>query len=176
MSPLRLCVHNRRETKKTTGLDMAVLTQVHKGSNPESLHVIFVHGLGGEAQSTWMHNPADHTTLWPSWIGEDVGCHVWVAGYGAALSGWTDAAMHLTDLGEALFAALQAERSLQGSRLVLIGHSLGGLVIKSGMTQAASLGDPRRMTLLNKVAGVVFVATPHQGSSLATVQTSYASS
>ena len=148
---------------------MATLTQVHTAKKPEALHVIFVHGLGGEARSTWMHNPADHTTLWPLWIGEDVGCHVWVAGYGAALSGWSGAAMHLADLGEALFAALQAEPSLLGRRLVLIGHSLGGLVIKSGMTQAASLGDPRRMTLLDTVAGVVFVGTPHQGSSLAKV-------
>jgi len=75
--------------------------------------------------------------------------------------------MHLADLGEALFAALQAESTFQGNRLVLIGHSLGGLVIKSGMTQAASLGDPRRVALLDTVAGVVFVGTPHQGSSLA---------
>lgn len=148
---------------------MTTLTQVHTVQEPEALHVVFVHGLGGEAHSTWMHNPRDHTTLWPNWIGQDVGCHVWVAGYGAALSGWTDAAMHLTDLGEALFAALQAEPSLHGRRLVLIGHSLGGLVIKSGMTQAAALGDPRRMTMLDKVAAVVFIGTPHQGSSLATV-------
>lgn len=148
---------------------MATLTQVHTVQEPDALHVVFVHGLGGEARSTWMHNPQDHTTLWPNWIGEDVGCHVWVAGYGAALSGWTDAAMHLTDLGEALFAALQAEPSLHGRRLVLIGHSLGGLVIKSGMTQAAALGDPRRMMVLDTVEGVVFVGTPHQGSSLATV-------
>ena len=148
---------------------MTALTQVHTDPAPNALHAIFVHGLGGEARSTWMHNPADHTTLWPNWIGEDVGCHVWVAGYGAALSGWTDAAMHRTELGEGLFAALQAEPRLQGRRFVLIGHSLGGLVIKSGMTQAASLGDLRRMTLLDSVAGVVFVGTPHQGSSLATV-------
>ena len=151
---------------------MATLTQIHTAHEPDALHVIFVHGLGGEARSTWMHNPTDHTTLWPTWIGEDVGCHVWVAGYGAALSGWTDAAMHLTDLGEALFAALQAEPSLLGRKLVLIGHSLGGLVIKSGMTQAMSLGDPQRMKLLDTVAGVVFVGTPHQGSSLATVANS----
>ncbi len=148
---------------------MATLTRVHKASVPDALHVIFVHGLGGDARSTWMHNPKDHTTLWPSWIGEEVGCNVWVAGYGAALSGWTDAAMHLADLGEALFAALQVEQDLQGHRIVLVGHSLGGLVIKSGMTQAEVLGDPHRLTLLERIAGVVFVGTPHQGSSLATV-------
>lgn len=119
---------------------MTILTRIHKASVPDALHLVFVHGLGGEARSTWMHNSRDHTTLWPSWIGEEVGCNVWVAGYGAALSGWTDAAMHLSDLGEALFAALQVEQDLQGNRIVLVGHSLGGLVIKSGMTQAQSLG------------------------------------
>jgi hypothetical protein len=61
-----------------------------------------------------MHDPKDDTSLWPSWIGEDVSCNVWVAGYGAALSGWTNAAMHVVDLGEALFAALQVEPGLQG--------------------------------------------------------------
>jgi len=147
---------------------MATLTRVYETSSPDALHVIFVHGLGGDARHTWMHNSKDHTTLWPNWVGEDVGCHVWIAGYGAALSGWTDAAMHLAELGEAMFAALQVEQSLQDRRIVLVGHSLGGLVIKSGMTQAQSLGDPKRLALLERIAGVVFVGTPHQGSNLAT--------
>jgi pimeloyl-ACP methyl ester carboxylesterase len=148
---------------------MTILTRVHKASEPDALHVVFVHGLGGDAQSTWMHNPKDTATLWPSWIGEEVGCNVWVAGYGAALSGWNDAAMHLAELGEALFTSLQVEQNLQGHRIVLVGHSLGGLVIKSGMTQAQALGDPLRVTILERIAGVVFVGTPHQGSSLANV-------
>lgn len=148
---------------------MTILTRVHKASVPDALNLVFVHGLGGEAHSTWMHNPKDDTTLWPSWIGEEVGCNVWVAGYGAALSGWKDAAMHLSDLGETLFAALQVEQDLQDHRIVLVGHSLGGLVIKAGMTQAQALGAPLRVTLLERIAGVVFVATPHQGASLATI-------
>lgn len=148
---------------------MTILTQVHKALEPDALNVVFIHGLNGDARSTWMHNPKDATALWPNWIGEEVGCNVWVAGYGAALSGWTDAAMHLSELGEGLFAALQVEQDLQGHRIVLVGHSLGGLVIKSGMTQAQALGDPLRVTLLEQIVGVVFVGTPHQGSNLATV-------
>lgn len=148
---------------------MATLTQVYEATIPGALHVVFVHGLGGDARSTWMHNSKDHTTLWPNWIGKDAECNVWVAGYDAALSGWTNAAMHLTDLGEALFAALQVERGLQERRIVLVGHSLGGLVIKSGMTQAQVLGDPQRLLLLERIAGVVFIGTPHQGSGLASV-------
>jgi pimeloyl-ACP methyl ester carboxylesterase len=148
---------------------MASLTQVHKSAKPDALNVIFVHGLGGDSRLTWMNNPRDHATLWPCWIGEDVDCNVWIASYGAALSGWTDAAMHLVDQGEAFFAALQAEPNLQGRKIVVVGHSLGGLVIKSGMTQAQTLGDSRREAVLADVAAVVFIGTPHQGSILATI-------
>jgi pimeloyl-ACP methyl ester carboxylesterase len=148
---------------------MDTLKQVHTASTANALNVIFVHGLGGDARLTWMHNPKDHTTLWPTWIGEDADCNVWIAGYGAAISGWTEAAMHLRDQGEALFAALQAEPRLRQGQLVMIGHSLGGLVIKSGMTQAQTLGDTRREAVLARIAAVVFIGTPHQGSSLATL-------
>jgi hypothetical protein len=78
--------------------------------------------------------------------------------------------MHLADLGEALITALQVEHGLQGRRIVLVGHSLGGLLIKSGLTQAANtLGGAHRQKLLNQIAGVVFIGTPHQGANLATL-------
>jgi len=148
---------------------MTSLTRVCKSSLQDALHVIFVHGLGGDARFTWMQNKKDDTTLWPSWIGAELECNVWVAGYGAALSGWTDDASHLVDLGEALFAAVQVEKDLRDRRIILVGHSLGGLVIKSGMTQAQALQDQARLALLEKIAGVVFVGTPHHGSNLATI-------
>ncbi|EKB21864.1 hypothetical protein HMPREF1170_02126 [Aeromonas veronii AMC35] len=148
---------------------MSTLTKIYDASVSDATHVIFVHGLGGDAHSTWMNNANNPSTFWPGWVGEDAKCCVWVADYGAAISGWTDDAMHLADLGEALFAALQVEQSLQSSRIVLVGHSLGGLIIKSGMTQAQSLGDPKRLALLKRIGGVVFIGTPHQGASLATV-------
>ena len=152
---------------------MAQLTQIHAVSNLDALHVIFIHGLGGDARSTWMHDPDDQASLWPIWVGEDFECNVWVAAYGAAISGWTDDAMHLAELGESLLASIQAEPILKNRSLVLIGHSLGGLVIKAGMTQAAAqvatLGDQQRTELLNSIAGIVFIGTPHQGSNLATI-------
>lgn len=146
-----------------------MLTQVHQASSQDALHVIFVHGLGGEARTTWMSNSADPSTLWPVWIGEDVGCNVWVAGYDASPTAWESGALHLVDLGETLFTALQVEQGLQGQSLVLVGHSLGGLVIKSGMTQAEHLAAPQRLQLLERITGVVFIGTPHQGADLATI-------
>lgn len=151
------------------GLRVAKLTQVHQASSQNALHVVFVHGLGGEARATWMCNSADPTTLWPVWIGEDVGCNVWVAGYNASPTAWVNETTSLADLGETLFAALQAEPGLKDQSLVLIGHSLGGLVIKSGMTQAEHLAAPQRLQLLERITGVVFIGTPHQGAHLATI-------
>lgn len=148
---------------------MAKLTQIHQASSQNALHVVFVHGLGGEAQATWMCKSADPTTLWPVWIGEDVGCNIWVAGYNASPTAWINETTSLADLGETLFAALQVEPSLKDQSLVLVGHSLGGLVIKSGMTQAEHLAAPKRLQLLERIAGVVFIGTPHQGAHLATI-------
>lgn len=116
-----------------------------------------------------MNNPNNDSTFWPNWIGEDVECNVWIAGYEAAISEWTSSAMHLADLGDTLFAALQVEEGLGIEKIVLVGHSLGGLIIKSGMTQAKALGNLERMRLLERIAGVVFIGTPHQGASLATL-------
>jgi hypothetical protein len=67
-----------------------MLTNVHKDPIPDALQVIFIHGLGGDAQTTWMHDAKDEASFWPRWIGKDVGCNVWVAGYSSAPSGWTD--------------------------------------------------------------------------------------
>lgn len=148
---------------------MAELTRIHSTESSEAINVVFVHGLGGHAHETWMCDPLDENTLWPKWIGEDANCNVWIIGYDAALSGWTKDAMHLQDQGIALMSALLYEDELAGRPLLLVGHSLGGLVIKSGMVQGETLDDPRFLLLLKSIAGVVFVGTPHQGSGLANV-------
>ncbi|MCQ9391395.1 alpha/beta fold hydrolase [Pseudomonas viridiflava] len=150
---------------------MAELTCIHEAASPEAVHVVFIHGLGGHFRGTWMSNAKDHTTLWPQWLGEDTCSTVWLLSYDAALSGWTGDAMHLADQGVALMTALTHEKALQGKRLVLVGHSLGGLVIKAGMTHVATQHSPRLSPALNSISAVVFVGTPHQGANLATVAT-----
>ncbi|NEW91569.1 hypothetical protein DY468_06320 [Rhodopseudomonas sp. BR0M22] len=49
--------------------------------------------------------------------------------------------------------------------IVFVGHSLGGLIIKKLLQNAESLGVERYRRVLEATRGVVFVATPHQGSS-----------
>lgn len=118
-----------------------------------------------------MSNKKDHTTLWPQWVGKDCDCSVWVLGYDAALSGWAAGAMPLVRQGTSVLDRLASEPRLQGQSLVLVGHSLGGLVIKSAVVNGMTHGVPRYEALLRQVRGVVFVATPHSGSQIANVAT-----
>src|SRR5690606_32399563 len=130
------------------GTEMAELTRIHSSESPDAINVVFVHGLGGDALQTWMRDAADDSTLWPKWVGEDAKCNVWVRGYDASTSAWTGQAMHLADHGVAFMSELLFESALRDRPLVLVGHSLGGLVIKSGMVQAATLGDQKFRPLL----------------------------
>jgi pimeloyl-ACP methyl ester carboxylesterase len=153
---------------------MAELSRVHSTESPKALNVVFIHGLGGDARMTWMHDPQDIATLWPQWVGQDAQCNVWVLGYDAAFSGWRKGAMPLPEQGTALMSALLYEPDLLDRPLVLVGHSLGGLVIKSGIVNAENLGDPRFQRVMQALAAVVFVGTPHQGSGLATLTVRFA--
>lgn len=149
---------------------MATLEQIHMPrTQAVKPHVIFLHGLGGDARSTWMHNPADHATLWPQWLGEKCDCPVWLMGYDAALSAWSEEAMPLEMQATAVLDKWLNEPLLRDQPVVLVGHSLGGLVIKAALSTAAMPGMARLRPVLEQVKGVVFLATPHFGAELATL-------
>lgn len=132
-------------------------------------HVVFVHGLGGDARETWMHDPKDPATLWPRWVAQDTGCPVWLLGYDAGLSGWRAGAMPLPFQGNAVLEALSTAPGLEGQPLVLIGHSLGGLVIKTALQDVVNGGVARFQWVMECLKGVVFIGTPHFGADLATL-------
>ena len=148
---------------------MATLTPIIGAKNNESLALVFVHGLGGHDHQTWMYDPKNKETLWPTWLAEDTGCATWTVGYDAGLSAWRESAMPLPDQGNTLIDRLASKPELKGQPLVLIGHSLGGLVIKAAIVQGMTQGVPRHQTLIERVRGVVFLATPHSGSHLASL-------
>ena len=128
-------------------------------------HVVFVHGLGGDPRQTWTFD--DSTTFWPAWIGADAHCTVWTLRYDAKLTGWVDGAMPLPDQGSTILDLLESEPRLKDIPLVLVGHSMGGLVIKTAVVHAMTMGVERYEKLLKQVRAVVFIATPHFGSDLA---------
>jgi pimeloyl-ACP methyl ester carboxylesterase len=131
--------------------------------------VIFVHGLGGDPRDTWQR-ASDPSSFWPLWLAEDLkGLMVYSVGYEAPISRWRGNAMHLIDRATSLLARFSVEPDLQQGPIILIGHSLGGLVIKQLLRTAES--EARHSTeaasFFRRVTKVVFLATPHAGSGLA---------
>jgi len=115
---------------------MAELIQIHNPVNVAGKpRVVFIHGLDGDMRGTWMSNSKDEATLWSKWIGEETQCPVWLLGYGAATSRWKADAMALPKLATAVLERLAIEPALMDGPIVLVGHSLGGLVIKTALKQ-----------------------------------------
>lgn len=147
---------------------MARLEQVHHGSSTQ-LAIVFLHGLSGHLFDTWTGPGTSRDNCWLHWVGQDLDCDTWTLGYDAALSRWQDQAMPLPDQGTQVAQLLAVHPGLKDRALVLVGHSMGGLVIKTLVTQARAAGDTRTRALLDRIRGVAFLATPHQGSQLASL-------
>jgi pimeloyl-ACP methyl ester carboxylesterase len=152
---------------------MAHLTQVHNPANATGKpRIVFIHGLDGDVRSTWMSNPKVAATLWPKWLGEDTQCPVWLLGYGAATSRWKGDAMALPRQATAVLECLASEPVLVAGPLVLVGHSLGGLVIKTALKQGMGRDVERHRHVVQSIKGIAFVGTPHFGSRLASIASS----
>jgi len=156
------------------------------------LDVVFVHGLGGDPLTTWRHGN-DASSSWPHWLAEafpeSVG--VWSLGYAASPTKLRGVGASIGQLfgkpadpdeGQGMSLTRRAENCLDrlvksgiGQRPCLfIAHSLGGLLVKAILRKAAeSIHAPERQAVLSSCRGVLFLATPHQGSSLATLASKF---
>ncbi len=150
---------------------MSELKCIYGQEKDQGLILIFVHGLDGDLEKTWMSDPNNKATFWPNWLAEDCDCTAWTLGYDASLSGWKDSAMPLPDQGDNVLDLLISEPKLKNRPLLLIGHSLGGLVIKTAMISGLTKGVARYRERIKSICGVVFIATPHQGSELSNLAT-----
>ena len=75
--------------------------------------------------------------------------------------------------------AIKSEKSQARRPLILLGHSYGGLVIKQALVTAATApmdhpGYNDYQALITAVSGVMFLGTPHNGSSFASAGISQA--
>lgn len=148
---------------------MAQIECLVDSDKKDGLAVIFIHGLNGDARETWMRNKTDDSTLWPRWLASDTDCSVWLLAYDAKLSNWQNNAMPLPDQGDSVLETLSAEEGLRNRPLLLIGHSMGGLVIKTLISHGRTKGVARYKNVVSRIHGVVFIATPHNGSQMATL-------
>ncbi|MGB8900034.1 MAG: hypothetical protein WCC90_12730, partial [Methylocella sp.] len=149
---------------------MADLFPIAEARGPKTANVIFFHGLGGDAHGTWSADPKDKASFWPAWLAQDIeGLSVYSVGYEASVSGWNGSAMELTDRAANVLNLLLVNPDLGAGELILVGHSLGGLVIKQVLRKAAdeAVEGAEALSFIERVRKVAFLATSHAGSDLA---------
>ncbi|KAI0536122.1 NACHT and WD domain protein [Xylaria digitata] len=137
-------------------------------SPPEPiLDIVFVHGLGGGSRKTWSKTES-LSDYWPQeWLPKDATfeeCRIQSFGYNSDWAKSKDNCLNLHHFGKALLGHLATSPSLLGSDtpIILIGHSMGGLVIKKAYILARQDATYERLSY--RIHSIYFLATPHKGS------------
>ncbi|KAI0521675.1 WD40-repeat-containing domain protein [Xylaria bambusicola] len=131
---------------------------------------VFVHGLGGGSSTTWSLNQ-DPDYFWPKkWLPNDSdfnGIRIHSFGYNANWATWLSSPLDVHAFGQSLIEELRSDPKVkaQETPIVLIGHSLGGLVIKKACILSKT--NPDFGHIANRLHSFYFLGTPHRGSNLA---------
>ncbi|KAH0566184.1 hypothetical protein GP486_000416 [Trichoglossum hirsutum] len=135
------------------------------------VELVFVHGLGGGSRKTWSKGP-DPAFFWPKeWLSRDPefrNVRVHSFGYDSDWVERRESVLNIHDFGKALLAAMQGSPFIRRSSnlpIVLVAHSMGGLVIKKAYLLAQN--DPAFRELGKRFHTMYFLATPHHGASSA---------
>jgi hypothetical protein len=127
--------------------------------------------LTGGRDSTWTHS---NGTFTPDLLrAQFPTARIITYGYDANVVGlWENAGGEkLRGHGKALAYAVSNSRSDKGRQdrpLFFVAHSLGGLVVEQALLVSLEPTEPRLRSITASTAGIIFMGTPHSGSSLAT--------
>ncbi|KAI8949375.1 hypothetical protein F4801DRAFT_553398 [Xylaria longipes] len=142
------------------------------GTPNSDADLIFVHGLGGSSCRTWSweRNPDN---FWPAWMRHEQGLshfRVFSFGYNAKFND-SNNPLSILDFSKGLLVRMRTysqgdESSSIGIKpIVFIAHSMGGLVVKKALIVGKN--DDYYSLMLSKVHGIMFLSTPHRGSTYA---------
>jgi tetratricopeptide (TPR) repeat protein/pimeloyl-ACP methyl ester carboxylesterase len=123
--------------------------------------IIFVHGVTGNSRSTWTSDHTGH--FWPDMLTQDPSfdtANVFVYGYDSPRLGQS---LTIGELGADLRLILSSNGIFTHKRIAFIMHSMGGLVVRSFLTEYA------REEYVNHVKLLYFLATPTEGAQVAAV-------
>lgn len=134
------------------------------------IDLIFAHGLGGSARKTWTSKAEG--AFWPEWFSDDPlfsGVRVFSYGYSSNWSKDKDNCLSIHHLGKGLLGSISTAPEIKNSStpIILLGHSMGGLVLKKAYVLACQ--DSELRPLARRCRAIYFLATPHRGSDLAKV-------
>jgi pimeloyl-ACP methyl ester carboxylesterase len=134
--------------------------------------IVFIHGLGGGSRKTWSYSPSI-SHYWPQeWLPidpdfEEVRVHTF--GYNANWDERRQSILSIHDFAQSLVNGLLNNPAIRRSstRIVLVGHSMGGCVAKKAYILAHQ--DPACKDLAERIHSIFFLGTPHGGSNLAQI-------
>ncbi|KAK2005460.1 ankyrin [Colletotrichum eremochloae] len=127
--------------------------------------IVAIHGLNGDAFTTWTH---PNGTLWikdllPQFL---PGCRVFTYGYPSQLV-FNSSFARVQEYARVLLSSLRNVQEDDARPVIFLCHSLGGIVCKQALVFAHEDGQPFEK-LLRSIGGIVFLGTPHRGSTIAT--------
>ncbi|KAI9044824.1 LipA and NB-ARC domain protein [Aspergillus affinis] len=147
------------------------LEEVYSPAEQPKIDFVFVHGLNPRGRNdhpfeTWTHQ---NGTFWPrDLLPHDIPqARVFVYGYNSNIANpQAMSTASVRDHANTLLNLLDMERSPQLNarlpKIIFVGHSLGGLVIKQALLNAQE--DPKYTSIRTGTSGLVFFGCPHHGT------------
>jgi len=133
--------------------------------------IVFIHGLGDGFKSCWQNTSGSEGDVWPIFLAEKFpGMSIWGLDYPTSkFSSYLNKSdLSLLTVASSLSELLRAKKV--GSRpLILICHSLGGIIAKAMLRACESSTTATKKAIFDNCNGVVFIASPHNGSGLASI-------
>jgi pimeloyl-ACP methyl ester carboxylesterase len=151
-NPLALPMELRHRGQRVDATDPAASLQSAGLDTPSSKVMLLVHGLC-MTDHQWTRDGHDHGAA----LARDLGYTPLYLRYNSGL--------HIADNGQLLGATLEtllASWPVQVEELTLLGHSMGGLVVRSAVHQALESGQDWPRALRH----MAFLGTPHHGALL----------
>ncbi|KAI9889651.1 MAG: hypothetical protein M1814_005052 [Vezdaea aestivalis] len=134
--------------------------------------IVFIHGLSGDRRASWTAEGAD--APWPQTLLPEVlpEARVITIGYEARVIGWKAISKNrIQDHAETLLCQLAAHREKDDTTerpIFFVAHSLGGVVLKDVLLLSWNNPEAHLKKIGYSTRGIMFLGTPHSGSSLAT--------
>ncbi|KAI0145211.1 hypothetical protein GGR57DRAFT_481119 [Xylariaceae sp. FL1272] len=139
------------------------------------IDIVLVPGLGANPEESWVSESTKFNWTTEALRNDFPKARLLLYKYQSAWTGSLQVQQFMENIANGLLTSLQSVRKkCQRRPIVMIGHSMGGLVI----AKAVSIADNRRRDkfpmMFEAIAGAVFFGTPFNGAPVASVAAMYA--